>query len=143
MIENKIVLGLNSILGVAVIPLQLITTSVGGCLVSITFGLLLTPLSFVWAALFLGPLLGTSWLWDKVVLLRPVADLIGIPLALLGGIFVALTPSMGEMESRVDKLRICWTWPFSLDYMRYRQGKLVEDEKRTLRIEKLLAAVRV
>jgi len=143
MIENKIILALSGPIAIVVLPIQLVTTFVGGCLVSVTFGLLLIPLSFIWIVLFLGPLVATSWLWDRVAILRPFADLIGIPLALLGSVFVALTPHMGEMESRREKLRICWTWPFSLDYMRYQQGKLDGDGRRTLRIEKVLAAVRV
>ena len=110
-----------------VVPVQFVTTAVGGCLVSCTFGLLLLPLSLVWLILA-GLLVGTSWLWEQAGVLRvpplvaiariPIA-VIGIPLALLSEIYVCLVPSMGELESRLTKLITCWVWPFSLDYWRF------------------------
>jgi hypothetical protein len=86
---NKILDILISISAWVVLPVQLVTTFLLGLLVKLTFGLLLIPLSFVWEAFFLGPLLGLSWLWGKLPLLRvPVAGF-GIPLALLADTYVS------------------------------------------------------
>jgi hypothetical protein len=122
MLANRIVNVLSSLLSPITIPLQLVTTSVGGCLVAMTFGLLLLPLSLIWLVFFMNPLLSLSWLWDRVWLLRIPLALIGVPLAVLGAIYTSLVPSMGEMDARATKLLICWTWPFSLDFLRYQSN---------------------
>lgn len=124
------------------VPLQLVTTFVGGCLVSCTFGLLLIPLSLIWMAL-LGLLLGTSWVWRCLGVLRPPAlaaivripvAIVGIPLALIAETYVCLVPSMGDFEGRQEKLVTCWVWPFSLDYwlfsVRTKPLETPQDERR-------------
>lgn len=123
-------------------PVQRVTTSVGGCLVSLTFGLLLIPLTMIWSVLFLWPLLGLSWAWDKVPLLRIPLAVVGIPLAAVGATYVALVPSMGDMESRVIKMVLCETWPFSLDYFRSLRGIDVPDYERLVQIKKVMWALR-
>jgi len=112
---------------VVTIPLQAVTTTVGGCLVSLTLGFLLLPLNAIWGIL-LGSLLATSWLWDRAERLRlpplvvlahiPLA-IVGIPLALLSAIYASLIPSMGDIESRHMKIVTCWVWPFSLEYRQF------------------------
>jgi len=107
-----------------VVPIQVVSTFVLGCLVTVTFGVFLLPISFVWMVLFLGPLLGLSCSWDKVPLLRVPAAILGIPIAVLGDAYAAMMPSMGETGSRVTKLLVCQTWPFSQQFMAYASGKL-------------------
>ena len=82
---NRIIGACLTVLGLALLPVQLVTTFVLGILVTITFGLLLVPLSLIWAIL-LGPLLALSWLWSRVPLLRIPLGLCGIPLAVIGNI---------------------------------------------------------
>ena len=41
----------------------------------------------------------------------PFVAIIGIPLAILGDTYVALLPSMGEMDSRYSKMICCQTFP--------------------------------
>ena len=85
-----------------------------GLLVSVTFGLLLIPLSVVLWWPFLGFLLGSSWLWGKVGLSRPVLLLPGVAVAEVASAVVGLMPSMGEWQSRGMKLALCESWPHSL-----------------------------
>jgi hypothetical protein len=127
MLACRILNVLVTIFLVVTIPLQVVTTAVGGCLASLTLGFLLLPLSAVWMV-FLGLLLGTSWLWDRaerlrlpplVVLVHIPLAVVGIPLALLSAIYAALLPSMGDIESRHMKIVTCWVWPFSLDYWKF------------------------
>lgn len=101
-----------------VIPIQLVTTFVLGILVSVTFGLLLLPMSLIWMVFFLGPLLGLSWVWEKVPFLRVPVAILGIPLAFIGNTYASLMPSMGELDSRVSKLLLSELWPYSLDCWR-------------------------
>lgn len=108
-----------------VIPLQFVTTFVLGILVTITFGLLLFPLSLIWVVFFLGPLLALSWVWEKVPFLQIPIALIGIPIAFVGNIFASLMPSMGEVESRVSKLMLSDSWPYSLDCWRMINSKTI------------------
>jgi hypothetical protein len=139
------------------LPLQFVTTAVGGCLVGCTFGLLLIPLSLVWMV-FLALLLATSWVWDRLELLRvpplvaivrAAVAVVGIPLALIAEIYVSLMPSMGDLEGRFEKLVTCWVWPFSLDYWRFsvrsKPLESPEDERRYYRLVRALgiAGVRI
>lgn len=99
MITNKIIHIIIAITGLIVIPVQIITTFVLGLLVSLTFGLLLIPFSIIWIVLFLGPLLGLSFVYERLAITRPFISIIGIPLAVIADTYVALLPSMGEMGS--------------------------------------------
>lgn len=141
MIANQVLSVLIGIFSFVVVPVQFVTTFVLGILVAITFGLLLIPISLVWIMFFYGPLLGLSWVWEKV---EPVpglpllVDMFGVPLALLGSTYVALMPSMGEIKSRAEKLRICWTWPFTLEYMRFERGELDNEYERWTRMQEVL-----
>ena len=133
---NRILNLLANFAALVTLPLVWVSTFVLGIAASLTFGLILLPLSLIWTVVFLGPLLGLSWLWDRVPLLRLPLAVIGIPLALLGSVFVALIPSMGEMESRQQKLYLCWAWPFSLDLMNLQSGRYLspERERRTWQV---------
>jgi len=113
MITNKIIDILLTITAWAVVPLQLITTFVLGILVNLTFGLLLWPFSLVWMVLFLGPLIGVSYVWERVPFTRLFVSMLGIPLAVIGDIYVSLIPSMGETDSRIVKMLYCQTFPYT------------------------------
>lgn len=126
---NKIIDIFVTILAIFVVPVQLVTTLILGLLVSLTGGLLLYPISLIWVVLFLGPLLGLSWLWQNIPLLRIPLGIIGIPIAILGTVFTCLMPSMGEIDSRVTKLLLCQTWPFSLDCWSFLFDKHVDEQE--------------
>ena len=95
----------------------------GGCLVTLTFGLLLLALNLIWWVLA-APLLLLSYLWLEAAQLRYwmlvnpvrlVVALVGLPVAVLAQPYVALIPSMGDIEGRSMKLDLCWAWPYSWD----------------------------
>jgi hypothetical protein len=113
MTTNRIIEILTGILALITIPITLISTFVLGLIVNLTFGLLLIPISLIWTVLFLGPLLGLSYIYEKVSFLRIPISIIGIPIAVSGYIFSALMPSMGETESRVSKLLLCHCFPYT------------------------------
>ena len=112
MLANRILRVLVGISGFVVIPVQLITTLVLGILVSVSFGILLLPISLIWI-LLLFPMIGASWLTAKIEWLRNPIGLLGIPWAIAATTFVALMPSMGELESRAAKLMLTDSWPYS------------------------------
>jgi hypothetical protein len=89
--------------------------------VSITFGFFLVPINLIWAWLFLGPLFALSWLWDRVPLLRGPAAILGIPTAVVADAYAVMMPSMSE-RSRVIRLLVCQTWPFSRALMVFARG---------------------
>jgi len=124
-----------------IIPLQLVTTFVIGILVSVTFGLLLFPMSVIWVVLFLGPLLGLSWCWEKMPFLRIPLGLAGLPFAFFGNIYACLMPSMGELDSRVSKLLITESWPYSLDCWRLVTNKLIPESSGAANFRSILTEV--
>ena len=128
MITNKIISVIIAVTAFIIIPVQIITTFVLGLLVSLSFGLLLIPFSVVWVVLFLGPLLGLSYVYERAPIARPFTAVIGIPLAVLGDTYVALLPSMGEMDSRYSKMVCCQTFPYTWRYFRYSNNKLDIDQ---------------
>ena len=128
MFANRVVNFVTRLLSPVTAPIQLATAFVLGFLAFVTFDLILLPFTVVWIVLFLGPLIATSWLWDRAPLLRLPLAIPGVPLAILGGICVGLMPARDEFASKSMKLLICWTWPFSLDYLAYQRGEDLEDE---------------
>lgn len=124
MVANRILNVVLTILAWIVLPLALVTTFVLGVLVSITFGLLLVPISLVWMILLLGPLLGLSWFCHKVPAFRNPVGVLFLPWAVLADTFVCLMPSMGELENRTAKLMLCATWPFTWEFWQFWSGRL-------------------
>lgn len=113
MVTNKILNIILNILSIVLVPIMLLSTLLLGLLVRMTMGLLLFPLSLIWSILFLFPLVGISYFYEKAPILRLPLAIIGIPLAILGNTYAVLIPSMGETESRVTKLLITESFPFS------------------------------
>ena len=106
----------NGILNLLLLPaifLVPVFTFVLGLAVTATFGLLLFPLSVLWLPFF-GTLLGTSWLWLKIPVLRPFLLLPGVIIARVANLYVSLTPDMGEKYQKVLKMGLCDAWPLSL-----------------------------
>ncbi len=123
MAANRMLNIVLTILAWVVLPLQIVTTFVLGILVSISFGLLLLPISLVWM-LLIGPLLGLSWVCQKAPLFRNLLGIIFLPWAVVADTFVSLTPSMGELENRAAKLMLCNTWPFTWEFWQFWSGRL-------------------
>ena len=113
---------LHTLFGLCFAPLvilQLVTTSLLGCAVSITFGLLLFVIDIIWWP-FLGFLLASSWLWNHIPIARIILFLPGVFIAEFAQAFVGLMPSMGEWESRGRKIAICGSWPHSIFVLKYK-----------------------
>lgn len=117
MLTNKIIYFATTFFSIIMIPIVPISTAVLGILASISFGLLLLVISLVWSCFYF-PLLGLSSVWEKYKILRPLASIIGIPIAILGYIFVVLMPSMGENESKMIKWLSTTTFPFTYSLLR-------------------------
>lgn len=123
MLANRILNVLVGITAFVVVPVQIISTLILGLLVSISFGLLLMPISLIWILLAF-PMIGASWLTAKIGWLRNPIGLLGIPWAIVANTFVALMPSMGELESRAAKLMLTESWPYSWECWRFQGGKI-------------------
>ena len=123
MLTNRILTVLLTITSIVVIPVQLITTLVLGLLVSLTFGLLLIPISLIWIILSF-PMIGASWLTAKIGWLRNPIGLLGIPWAVVANTFVALMPAMGAVEGRTAKLMLTESWPYSWECWKFQRGEL-------------------
>jgi len=113
MLTNNIIRIVGGLLSIFLIPIIPISTFVLGLLVSLTFGLLLLLISLVWSFLFYFPLLGLSFTYENFTILRPIIGVIGIPIAIIGEIFVSLMPSMGENDSKMAKLLSATSFPFT------------------------------
>jgi hypothetical protein len=124
MITNRILEILLNLLSFVTIPFQIVSTFVFGILINMTFGLLLIPISSVWLTLFLGPLLALSFLYEKVPYSRIFVSIIGLPITILGYVFCALMPSMGEKESRASKLLLCQCFPYTWHCFQFQQKNL-------------------
>ena len=113
MLTNNIIRIFTGFLGFLLIPVVFVSTFVLGLLVSLTFGFLLIPISLVWSICFYFPLLGLSFVYENSKILRPIAAIIGIPIAIVGEVFVSLMPSMGETDSKMAKWLSTTSFPFT------------------------------
>lgn len=123
MVSNRILNAILTVLAWIVVPVQFVTTLVLGILVSLSFGLLLLPISLVWMVL-LFPMVGASWLCSRAEPLRNLIGLLGIPWAVVANTYACLMPSMGELESRAAKLLLANSWPFSWEFWQFQTGRL-------------------
>jgi hypothetical protein len=119
---NKILDSLIRASDLVVVPIQVVFMIPLGFLVLVTLGLYLYPVDLIWMTLFLGPLIGLSWVWGNFPLLRIPAAILGIPAAFLGNAYAAIMPSIGT-ESRITRTLVCRTWPFSLQFRAFRSAK--------------------
>ena len=107
---------LNSLIGlILAIPLAILvipTTMILALLVHLSFGMLLLIFSLVWLPVF-ALLLGSSWLWLKIPLLRPILLVPGLVIARIGFIYTSLVPDMGEKHQKAIKLALCDQWPIT------------------------------
>lgn len=122
-IANRILHAVLGVLALVIVPIQIVTTLVLGLLVSVTFGLFLLPLSLIWM-LFLAPLLLLSWACDKVPIMRVAVGVCFCPWAVVSDAYVCMIPSMGEMESRAQKMLLCQTWPYSWQFWQFSRHEL-------------------
>jgi len=103
----KVATGILAVL----LPLEMLTTAIGGCLIAITFGIFIFILTLIWWP-FLALLLGTSWLWLHAWYLRPILLIPGVLIAFIADIYVMLAPEP-EKDAKVMKLAIAQEWPMS------------------------------
>ena len=97
------------------IPLSLLnpfTTCILGLIGSVTFTIALIPFNVIWY-IMLGWLFGTSWLWLKAPILRPLLFLPGVLTAPLCGVYVGWMPFYGALDVRLARLNASLTWPFT------------------------------
>jgi hypothetical protein len=122
MLTNKIIYWVTGILSFLLIPIIPITTFVLGLAVSISFGLFLIPITIVWSCFYF-PLLGLSFVWEKYKILRPIASIIGIPIAILGEVFISLMPSMGENDEKMAKWLCTLVFPYTYSLLHFNNHK--------------------
>ena len=123
MLANRLLGTLLTVLSLVVVPVQLVTTFLLGILVSISFGLLLLPLSAIWMALIF-PMLAVSWLCSRLEALRNPLGVLGIPWAAVATTYACFIPSMGEVESRAVKLMLAESWPYKWEFWQFQRGRL-------------------
>lgn len=119
---------LVNVLHVPVTIVGLVTTFLGGIIMVIPLvGLVFVLcLSLVWLA-FVGVLLGTAWLWHRTpAWVHPLVAVVGIPVAVVGNVFLALSPGGGvpeDMLAKHTKQVLCQQWPYATT----REGRPVLD----------------
>lgn len=96
---------------VVLLPIQIVTTAIGGCLIAITFGILIYLLTLMWWP-FLALLLSTSWLWLRAWYLRLILLIPGVLIATLADLYVMLAPEP-EKDAKYSKLSLAGEWPLS------------------------------
>lgn len=79
-------------------------------------------------------MLALSWICHEVPALRNTVGIIFIPWVFLADAYVALTPSMGDFESRATKLLLCDAWPFTWELWQFLSQKLEFKESAELRL---------
>lgn len=127
MFSNKLIHFFTTLLTPIILPIQIVSTLVLGTLITLSFNLFLVPLNLIWSCLFY-LLLFFSYIYEKYPLTRFLVSLFGVPLAIITEIYVCLTPSMGDFNSRAGKMVFCYTFPFCWRYVQLIKGKINIDK---------------
>jgi len=105
----------NSGISRLLMPLSLLnpfTTLILGLIGSVTFKIALLPF-YVIGLLMLGWLLGTSWLWLKTTILRPLLFPLGVLTAPVCGRYMGWMPAYGNPGVRLAAINACASWPLT------------------------------
>jgi len=132
MIINKILNVLLRITDFVLLIPHLILINLTALLAFITFGLIMIPFSLIWIVFYF-PMIGLSWIYNRIPFLKIPIAILGLPFAFLGYIYINCITHMGETRQKVLKLFTCISWPFSYDAQLFTEGKLT-DEFRSARI---------
>ena len=112
---NAILKGLLSFFRAILIPVMPVTTGAMGCLLAMSLGLLmpvyLLIMSVVWFPCSLY-IMSTSWLYQKVFILRPILAIISIPLLVVLDSFLGIMANPDKAD-KYNKALIIDSWPFS------------------------------
>ena len=106
---------------VLAIPLFFLTPITSGTihvLNACTLGIIVIPFTLAWLVLF-GGLLGSSWLWLKVPIFRPILLIPGIVIALIAYFYAHLMPVLGDLPGKWLKLGITSSWPYSYSMIKF------------------------
>lgn len=112
---NAILKGLLIFFRAILIPVMPITTGSIGCLLAISFGLLIPVYLFIMHLIWLPfslYIMSTSWLYQKVFILRPILAIISIPLLVVLDVFLSIMANPDRVD-KYNKALIIDSWPFS------------------------------
>ena len=112
MITNKIIDILTKIISIITLPVQYIFALLFKVIISLTFKLIFYPINFLWFVLFYGPLIGLSFIYEKVYLLRIPVSILGILVATIGYEFTCFF-TYDDMNKRAERLLTCLIFPYS------------------------------
>ena len=113
MTTNYIIRFTTALISVIIIPVAAVTTFFLNILIRTSFGLLMWPIFMAWCFCFYYPLLGLSYLFNRFTFLRPIVAIIGIPIAIAGYAYNALMPSMGEVNSKMERSLCAVSFPYT------------------------------
>jgi energy-converting hydrogenase Eha subunit E len=142
---SRVLWALTGLSGFVVVPISFISNLVIAAVNLLTFGLLSSIFNLIWVPIFLGPLLGLSWLWEVLPALRLPIAFIGVPLAFLAYTYIAIVGSLmpwGKYGSKGADLALCDSWPFSRDFLAFMMGMVPRHSERFTNLAPLLSRVR-
>ena len=142
---SRVLWVLTGFSGFVVVPISFISIPVIAAVDLLTFGLLKSIFNLICVPIFLGPLLGLSWLWEVLPALRLPIAFIGVPLALLAHTYIALVGSLmpwGKFGSKAADLAMCESWPFSRDFLAFEIGMVPRHSERFSNLAPLISRVR-
>ena len=116
---NYTIFTLTSLLLCITFPIGLVTMNLGGCLIGclgIVGALFLLVWDLFWILIYMW-LLALSHLYAVAPWLSPLIGILGIPVAVVGFLYVSFMPSMGEFEQKWVKESICEAFPYSQDFI--------------------------
>ena len=117
MITNKIIDILTKIISFITLPIQLIIMLLLKIISVITFRLIFFPLNLIWLIFFYFPLIGLSYLYEKVYILRIPVSILGILFAVIGYEFNCFFAHYDG--KRTERLLFCLIFPYSWHLKHY------------------------
>ncbi len=123
---NRILNILNTITSWLFLPFQMLGTFILGVLAMLSFDLLLLPFHLIWIVVFWAPLIGLSFIWERVRFARPLISVVGVSLASLACVYASLLPAGANKTQRVSRLFFAYVFPYN--YSLYAQLKNQSEE---------------
>lgn len=112
---NKILRKLISTIGLPFSLLSYMTTGLIGLIgvIPLLRWILSVAFEFIFAIVFIWPLMAISWGFLKLRLIRPAFGIVGVIYSFLAYAVAVLLPSFGDNDERMMRLLFCFSFPYN------------------------------
>ncbi len=119
MITYQVLNALLNVIAVILIPIQFLCWIVFSILDVISFRVFKVIIYIIWLALFGIAILALSFIYERVKFLRVINSIIGIPISIIGFIYLHLLYIGDTNDEKIKLVLFCSVFPYSWHFFKF------------------------